>query len=187
MVRPLRLASIAILLLLPSAGLSQSDSTLVELSAPLDSTRAAVDSTRLGPDWSWARWPAIDAAIRLQPLDGPRDILEKEEIIADRLDALAREQTRLDSIAAGWDQRRVALSAQQEVLEDLADLQLGGDLDLQRRIEAVHDDSRQADEQYVRLATISEALQRELARLQTLSHDYRDAAARLRDEEEGLR
>ena len=154
----------------------------------IDSTAVDDASTlRRDPLWAWQDWPPIGRAIALEKLDGPADILEKSEIIADRLDGLVREETRLDSIGATWGTRHLALAAQLEVLEDLADVQLGGDLQLQQRIDRARDDALDADDRVARVSASREALQAEALRLRDLAADYRRRAEELRRQEEGSR
>ena len=152
------------------------------LSAPADTARARTD-----PAWAWWTWPPITAAIAIAPLDGPQDILEKDEIIADRIDALVDEAARLDTLAMAWQARSVAMTAQLEVLEDLADVQLGGDLEFQQRTESVREEVVQAAGQVATFAATRAALGDELIRLRSLSETYRQRAARLREEEESSR
>ncbi len=161
--------------------------------APADSSRklapAMADTARLrtDPAWAWWRWPPVHAAIAIAPLDGPQDILAKEEILADRIDALVIESARLDTLAAAWQARSVAMTAQLEVLEDLADVQLGGDLEFQQRTGSVREEVVQAAEQITTFAATRTALAEELIRLRSLSETYRQQAAQLREEEESSR
>lgn len=152
-------------------------------------TTAADDTVGVLPDpaWAWRQWPPIGAAIAIAPLDGPQDILEKEEIVQDRIDALGAEFARLDTIASAWLARHVAMTAQLEVLEDLADLQFGGDLEVQQRLESVREDVQQAAREIERHTKVLQALQRESDRLRALAATYRQQAAQLRAEEESLR
>ena len=131
----------------------------------------------------WRQWPPIDRAIALEPLDGPADILEKEEIIADRLDDLRAVAARHDSTHSIWSARHGATTARLEVLEDLADVQLGGDLQLQQRLESVREDAAVAEEWLDRLAAAGDALKQELARLEGLARSYQSRAEELRQEE----
>lgn len=79
------------------------------------------------------------------------------------------------------------MGAQLEVLEDLADLQLGGDLEFQQRVENVREDVVQAAGRIAVLTNTRAALADEVALLRALSEDYRQRAARLREEEESPR
>lgn len=135
----------------------------------------------------WRNWPPIDRAIELDALDGPVDIVEKTEIIADRLDDLQLEATRLDSVDGVWEARVVGLSSQLEVLEDLADLQLGGDLQLQQRIESVRDDAIEAQRWRERIELAMTDLQDLMGRWQQRAADYDRQAQLLRRQEEESR
>jgi hypothetical protein len=139
---------------------------------------------RLDPLWTWATWPDIGPAIALETLDGPADILEKEEIIADRIDALVAEDGRLDTVEITWRDRSLALAAQLEVLEDLAGLQIDGDLESQQRLDAIRQDLLEAQRLVARVEGSRAGLSQQLVKLQALSLDYRTRAARLRTREE---
>ncbi|MDA0337137.1 MAG: hypothetical protein O2782_18400 [bacterium] len=173
-----------------TASTAPADSAQTSTPAPADApTPAVADTARLRPDpaWAWWRWPPVHAAIAIAPLDGPQDILAKEEILADRIDALVIEAARLDTLAAAWQARSVAMTAQLEVLEDLADVQLGGDLEFQQRTGSVREEVVQAAEQITTFAATRTALAEELIRLRSLSETYRQQAAQLREEEESSR
>lgn len=165
------------------------DGDSLAVAADTAQSMATADTSLVSADpvWAWTRWPSIDVAITLAPLDGPQDILEKQEIVADRIDALVDETARLDTLAGAWQARHVAMGAQLEVLEDLADLQLGGDLEFQQRLENVREDALQAAGCVAILLDARAALADEVALLRVLSEDYGHRAARLREEEEGSR
>lgn len=156
-----------------------------------DSTRSTdpPDSTlvRTGSGWAWWNWPPIASAIAIAPLDGPQDILERSEIIADRIDALVAEAARLDTVASLWHARHIAMTAQLEVLEDLADIQLGGDLEFQQRTESVREDLLQTAAQIAVFARSDSALVGELTRLRAMSAAYLHRAEELRQQEENPR
>jgi hypothetical protein len=161
---------------------SVADSTQADTAAV-----AAADSTTADPSFDWTRWPDIAAAIALQPLDGPEDILEKQEIIDDRIDDLTARGGALDTLAGAWTDRHRAMSTQLEVLDDLAEVQLGGDLEFQQRIESVREEVLQAAQQMTRIGSARRQLEAEVARLRALADDYRDQALRLREQEESDR
>ncbi|MBT4096092.1 MAG: hypothetical protein HOM68_28780 [Gemmatimonadetes bacterium] len=153
-----------------------------------DST--AVDSAvgvAMDPLQPWRQWPSIDRAVELGRLDGPTDILEKGEIIADRLDDLRREDAMLDSLKQIWEGRDLALAGQLEVLEDLADLQLGGDLQLQQRIQTVRDNATETLRWRERIATATNQLDSRITRLQLRADEYKRRADQLRRLEEEAR
>lgn len=74
---------------------------------------------------AWRNLKSIDAAIALAPLDGPEDIREKAEIIADRLDELQRESARLARESEQDEQIIRSLRNQRDILRDLAELRQG--------------------------------------------------------------
>ncbi len=180
------------LCLAANAGYAQSNVTRVGMtgvrtipdSVLSDSTVARLP---LDPLQAWLGWPAIDRAIQLNELDGPTDIHEKAEIIADRLDDLQREQVGLDSLNLVWEARLVALSTQLEILEDLADVQLGGDLQLQQRIETIRDDAEEAQQWLERVTRARKLLVPLITQLRTHAEDYTRRADQLRRLEEESR
>ena len=137
------------------------------------------------PAWRWKAWPDLDRAIALRPLDGPEDILEKADIIADRLDTLAGEGRGLEKRLEGWKQRHAGLEVQTESLEDLAAVQRGADVQLQQRIHALRADLRHAAQRRRLLRAVLAALRREEARLHALFENYRSKAAELKRREGG--
>lgn len=179
------LAAALVAVALPAFAQSGADS--VADSAAADTAVGAQRPPPPDPVTAWSRWPEIDRAIALEALDGPQDILEKEEIIADRIDDLTAAQADLDTLATDWSARHLARSTQLEVLDDLASVQLGGDLELQQRVEGVREDVLQAAQQLARIDSSLRELAVEVARLRALSLDYRGRAARLRQQEEGHR
>ena len=78
---------------------------------------------------AWTRWPSIDAAIESAPLDGPDEVLEKAEIIADRRDALqsARPglQRRCAELSEALSRVEVQLQALQEIILTIVDYSYG--------------------------------------------------------------
>jgi hypothetical protein len=152
-----------------------------------DSSATRRDSLRaqtLDPAYAWKGWPDLERAIALRPLDGPDDILEKKEIIEDRIDDLHLEEKKLRTATEGWRERQQALEMQREVLDDLAEVQRGGDLQLQQRLHTLREDMRQIA---TRIKTPTQALaelKREQQRLRELARQYADKAQKLRREEE---
>jgi hypothetical protein len=165
-----------------SAAQSAHDSTSLS-----DSSATRIDSLRtqtLDPAYAWKGWPDIERATALRPLDGPDDILEKKEIIEDRLDDLHIEEKKLRTVIEGWHERQQALEMQREVLDDLAEVQRGGDLQLQQRLHTLREDMRQIA---TRIKTPTQALaelKKEQQRLHELARQYADKAQKLRREEE---
>lgn len=165
-----------------SAAQSAPDST-----SRSDSSAVRPDSLRahpLDPAYAWKGWPDLERAIALRPLDGPDDILEKKEIIEDRLDDLAAEEAKLRAVKERWLSRQHALEMQREMLEDLAEVQRGGDLQLQQRLHTLREDMRQMATR-LKIPTRSLAeLNDEQQRLHELARHYADKALKLRREEE---
>jgi len=154
---------------------SHSDSPAAAPPAPLDAVAA------------WKRWKEIVRAIEPGDLDGPQDILEKEEIIQDRVDDLAAEDERLAGTRSQWRGRLQAALVQLEVLDDLAEIQLGGDLQLQQRLENVREDVRRGSEWLKRIDESRGELATEMKRLRELARGYLNRAEELRRQEEGPR
>jgi hypothetical protein len=136
---------------------------------------------------AWKRWKEIVRAIEPGDLDGPQDILEKEEIIQDRVDDLAAEDERLAGTRSQWRGRLQAALVQLEVLDDLAEIQLGGDLQLQQRLENVREDVRRGSEWLKRIDESRGELATEMKRLRELARGYLNRAEELRRQEEGPR
>lgn len=155
-----------------------------------DSAAVHVDSTdrrTADPVWAWKRWKDIDRAVALRPLDGPQDILEKSEIIADRLDALGREGKRLQGMLKLRSDRHASLEIQVESLEDLADVQRGGDLQLRQRVHNLRADLRKAAQRMRFIETSLKEMGRERQRLEGLLASYEQKAEALRRQEGGQR
>ena len=146
----------------------------------------AIDSTRTSrdPAFAWLSWRDLTAAITLRELDGPDDILKKSDIIKDRLDALMAEQIRLTSAMKEWTDRQGSFAIQIEVLDDLAKVQRGGDLQLQQRLHNMREGRRVAAQRVQGLTRSLSLLKVELTRLQDLLQEYNRAAENLRRQED---
>ena len=131
----------------------------------------------------WKTWTDLSRAIRLMPLDGPGDILEKAEIIEDRIDDLSREEQRLEEKAGEWMSRHRSLGMQLEVLEDLAKVQLGGDLQLQQRMHTMREGRRMAVHRTDVFERSLAELRRELGQTHGLVQEYKKKAEELRRRE----
>ena len=107
----------------------QAESAAAEVALQDSAAAAPVD-----PAYIWTTWKDLSRAIKLETLDGPEDIIEKADIIQDRIDDLAAERRQLVETRQEWSDKNTALETQLEVLEDLAKVQLGGDLQLQQRM-----------------------------------------------------
>ncbi len=152
-----------------------------------DSSATGTDSLRaknLDPAYAWKGWPDLERAIALRPLDGPEDIIEKKEIIEDRLDDLTAEAIKLHSAKERWLNRQHALEEQREVLEDLAEVQRGGDLQLQQRLHSLREEIRQITTRSKTPTRALAELEQEQQRLRELAQHYTDKALQLRREEE---
>ena len=135
--------------------------------------------------FAWKKWKSIDAAIAIRPLDGPEDIREKAEIIADRLDELVREIARLEKEIDQNLQKIQSLRNQREVLQDLAELQQGGDSQTQQRMHELNERIQQ-QEQLLKLRRESlRGLGQELDRIKRLLADYQQRANSLQRREGG--
>jgi hypothetical protein len=156
--------------------------------ATADATASTSDSTRAhDPAMEWQRWKDLDRATRLRPLDGPGDIIEKSEIVQDRVDDLVDERQRLTELVADWEGRRQALETQLEVLDDLARVHRGGDLQLQQRLHNIREGGRLAARRQVVLGRSLEQLASEIERLQKVFEDYEGKAEELRRRERETR
>lgn len=135
--------------------------------------------------FAWKQWKSIDAAIALRSLDGPEDIREKAEIIADRLDELKREKTRLEKEIDQNQQTIQSLRNQRDILQDLAELQQGGDTQTQQRIHELTERIQQ-QEQLLKMRRESlRGLVQELERIKRLLADYQQRANSLQRREGG--
>ena len=137
------------------------------------------------PAWHWTAWPDLERAIALRPLDGPDDIGEKADIIADRLDTLGGAGEVLQKRLEDWEQRHAGLEVQTESLEDLVAVQRGADVQLQQRLHGLRADLRLAAQRRRLLQTVLTALKQEEARLRTLLETYRDKAEEIKRREGG--
>lgn len=171
----------------PKAQEAEADSAASDSSSlAAAATRGAIDSTRVSRDpvFAWRHWRDLAPAIALRELDGPDDILEKSDIIKDRLDALVAEQIHLTSSLSEWTDRQGSFAIQIEVLDDLAKVQRGGDLQLQQRLHNMREGRRVAARRVQGLTKSLALLRVELARLQDLLQEYNRKADHLRRQEE---
>ena len=163
----------------------EADSAEVNPAALRDSSR--VDSTRLvnvDPALAWQGWKDLARAIALRPLDGPGDILEKAEIVQDRIDDLQEERRKIEEVGEEWEERRQGLELQREMLDDLAELQRGGDLQLQQRMHGLREELGKASRRLRILEGSLGDLGRELDRLNGIVKQYAEKAEDLRRREE---
>ena len=173
---------------LPASAQSQKPTPSSADTAVVAQESAASDSTKVqDPAFEWKSWKDLARAIRLRPLDDPADILEKSEIVQDRVDDLIEERQRLNDLAADWESRRQALETQLEVLDDLARVQRGGDLQLQQRLHNLREGGRLAARRQVVLGGSLEQLTTEIERLQKIFEEYESKAEELRRRERKVR
>lgn len=164
---------------------AEADSVAVSPAALPDSV--VVDSTRLAkvdPALAWQGWKDLSRAIALRSLDGPGDILEKAEIVQDRIDDLRGERRKIGESGEEWEERRQGLELQLEVLDDLAELQRGGDLQLQQRMHGLREELGKASRRLRILEGSLGDLDRELDRLNGIVKQYAEKAEDLRRREE---
>lgn len=134
---------------------------------------------------AWKEWKNIDAAIALRPLDGPEDILEKVEIIQDRIDELEREKIRLDKEMEVNHQKLENLRNQREVLYDIAEIKQGRDSQTRQRLNDLAERIRM-EEKLIKLRRQSSLeLEKEFTRMKKMANDYREKARLLKLEEGG--
>ena len=158
------------------------------LAVARDSVRVdSIRQERSDPALVWKTWKDISQAIALRPLDGPDDILEKAEIIEDRIDDLREEEEKLKASSKEWEERRQSLELQLEVLDDLAEVQRGGDLQLQQRMHSLRGDMGKAGRRIRVLTEALEDLDEELDHMTGLVVEYGEKSADLRRREEERR
>ena len=145
--------------------------------------RAAHGQTPGTPLTAWQGWKDITAAIHLRPLDGPDDILEKAEIIEDRIDALSREGERIGARCALIEQALAGLLQQIEDLRELASLSGHRDSHARQRLHELSSRRHEVRTLAEGCRAAIEAMERERARLVALDRSYRARAAQLRAEE----
>ena len=153
--------------------------------APQDSVVADfVRQQKIDPAYAWKLWKELSRAIALRALDGPDDILEKAEIIQDRRDDLLEEKKKIKAASKEWEERHQALELQLEVLDDLAEIQRGGDLQLQQRMHSLREDRGKALRRLRVFRGSLRDLDREVGSMAKLAEEYREKAADLRRREE---
>ena len=134
---------------------------------------------------AWKQWKSIDAAIALRPLDGPDDIIEKAEIIEDRVDELKREKARLEKEIDLNRQKLQILRNQREVLRDLAEIKGGGDSQTRQRLHDLAERIRREETLLKKRKETVAELETELARWKNLAAEYREKARLLKVKEGG--
>ncbi len=131
----------------------------------------------------WQTWKSIDAATTLAPLDGPDEVLEKAEIIADRRDALSAEQRRIsercEAIAAGV----AGVEQQLEGTREIIRVRGGRDGVLRRRVHAFRTRKRELEDLGRVCEESRSGLSKALADLGAQHTRYLEQAKALRAEE----
>ncbi len=174
----------------PSGALGQGETESVQ--AEVDTVTAFKDTTAqdsvsaatfVDPAYIWKTWTDLSRAIQLRRLDGPEDIMEKADIIRDRIDDLSEEREKLTTARQEWSDKNDALEIQLEVLEDLAKVQLGGDLQLQQRMHRMREGRNVAANQLELLTRSISELDIEVGGLTEMVTEYKKQAAELRRRE----
>jgi hypothetical protein len=136
--------------------------------------------------FAWQKLKPIKAAIVLGTLDGPDDILEKAEIIEDRMDLLTKEKSKLKNGITDGLAKLKTLDTQLEVLKDLAEIRQGGDFQTQQRLHHLSEQI-QREKHLLELRKLSlSGLQKELDRLKRLHQEYRKKAQLLKMKERNV-
>ena len=132
---------------------------------------------------AWKGWKSIEGAIAIRPLDGPEDIIERAEIIEDRVDDLARERGRLEGVEARLRDRLRQLRSRREALRDLEEIRLSGDAQSRQRLQDVAGRIRREEGLLKEAGESITGLEVELARMEELAAAYREKARILKMEE----
>jgi chromosome segregation ATPase len=132
---------------------------------------------------AWAKLPDISKAIALRPLDDPADIIEKAEIIEDRIDALVKEKERLAKWIQEIEATQQQLQEQRRILEEVAELHRRSDSSFRQR-------RAQLTERISHNRTLLESLQKschdlqvEIERERRQAEDYRKKSQHLKMQE----
>jgi len=149
-------------------------------------TCAALGGDNEDPITAWKRWKNIDAAVAVRSLDGPEDIIEKAEIVEDRVDELAREKKKLEKRVAGGRKKIRTLQDQRAVLQDMSEIQFGNGARNRMRLHEVDRRIRKAESMLKTEQQSLSELTRVLERMKMLAADYRKKAERLRTKESGV-
>jgi hypothetical protein len=176
----------------PSRALGQGEVESVQTPVDTVTETAAEDTvghdsvstaTRVDPAYIWRTWKDLSRAIQLRDLDGPEDIMGKADIIKDRIDDLSEERKKLATARQEWSDRNDALEIQLEVLEDLAKVQLGGDLQLQQRMHRMREGRSVAGNRLEVMTRSISDLDIEVGGLTEMVTQYKKQAVELRRRE----
>lgn len=132
---------------------------------------------------AWQRLPPIDAAVQVAELDGPEEITEKAEIIADRRDALRAAQVK---VAADCREIGLALRAvrrQEEALRELTRIRARRDIVLRQRQQDLRVRRRELTQLESVCATSEAGLAEALRAVGALHTEYLKRAEQVRQEE----
>ena len=132
---------------------------------------------------AWRSLKSIDAAIALEPLDGPEDIREKAEIIADRIDELTREKQRLQKESEQSNKIILSLRNQREILRNLTELQKERSSRDPQQLHELTERISQHEQLLQKTKTSLHDLEKELERLQNLLDEYNRKANSLQQKE----
>ncbi len=134
---------------------------------------------------AWKRWKDISAAIALRELDGPDDIIEKAEIIDDRVDELRRENERLKKEILKRRQRLDGLLSQKDSLQGIADIKMGGDFQMRQNLSDISDRIQATTGQIEAYGNSQAELEKQINRMSKLAMSYREKARLLHIKEGG--
>ena len=116
----------------------------------------------------WRSWHPIEAAISVAPLDGPEELKEKAEIIADRQDALTRERVRLAPQCLEIGKALRGALQQLEAVRGLASVRRSRDVLLRQRQQALRSRRRELENTKLHceaaLAQLTDAIAQHAAR-----------------------
>lgn len=133
----------------------------------------------------WRRLPSIEAAVILRDLDGPDDIIEKAEIIEDRVDDLGRFADGLQQALNEGARKLESWKNQKESLEELATIKITGDAQTTDRLRDIAARIRREESMQDRRAASLKDLTNELAARRSAAAVYRQKAEELRLKEGG--
>lgn len=132
---------------------------------------------------AWRQWKPIAAAVAIDPLDGPEELLEKAEIIADRRDALQREKGRLTPECAAIDEGLRSIAQQIEVTEEIVTLRGGRTTVLRNRLHTLRGRKRDLNNRLRVCRANLSAIEAAAVALTTQYKDYVQRIEALRVEE----
>ncbi len=132
---------------------------------------------------AWEGWASIDAAVAIEPLDGPEELSEKAEIIADRRDALTRERDRLRPLCVELDRSRDGVARQAEALRELSTVRNRRDVLLRQRQHALRGRLRELETLSLKCGGALRAIGAAIDEIRGRHARYLEHARRIREEE----